>query len=268
MGSTMITHYGGLADLQRPFDAAVVIPTICRPSLVAAVRSVFRQTGVERIQVVIGIDVASGDRAVIDTVLSERPAQHAVTVLDLGYSLAMRHGGLHPENSGGPLRTVLSYVANSRFIAYLDDDNWYAETHIARLRSTIEGYDWAYSLRWLVDPTTLQPLCVDIWESIGPGRGVFLEGYGGFVDTGCFMIDKTRCGPALHHWSTALPGDSRRRGSDRMVFDYLHRNHSFACSGSATTFYVMNPSDAAHDLRMARIKGWLATRGARRGMPP
>ena len=138
--------------------------TVCRPSLVRAVRSVFRQAGVSRLQVLIGIDGAAADAAAMPALLAERPAQHAVTVLDLGYSTSVRHGGVYATIDGGALRTILTYAANSRFVAYLDDDNWVGETHIARLLGAIQGRDWAFTLRWFVDPVTDEPLSVDRWE--------------------------------------------------------------------------------------------------------
>jgi len=47
---------------------------------------------------------------------------------------------------------MLVYAANSRYVGYLDDDNWIHEGYLARLRAAIEGRDWAYTLRWYVDP--------------------------------------------------------------------------------------------------------------------
>jgi hypothetical protein len=154
--------------LQKPFDAAVVIPTLCRPSLLRAATSVFQQAGVARLQVLIGIDVVRGEASVIDAVLAARPPQHAVTVVNLGYSTSIRHGGVHLAADSGALRTILTYCANSRFVTYLDDDNWMHETHIQRLLAAVKDRDWAYTLRFLVDPDTQETLAVDRWESVGP----------------------------------------------------------------------------------------------------
>jgi hypothetical protein len=52
---------------QRPTDVAVVTTTILRPSLLRAARSVFRQAQVGRIHLLIGVGVAQGDTAVLDT---------------------------------------------------------------------------------------------------------------------------------------------------------------------------------------------------------
>lgn len=234
-------HYS--QPLQQPFDAAVVIPTTCRPSLVRAVRSVFRQTGIARVHVLIGVDVVRGDPAVIDDLMAERPPTHAVTVLDLGYSTSVRHGGLYLSQDGGALRAMLTYAANSRYVAYLDDDNWVHESHLARLRAAIEGQDWAYTLRWYVDPETLDPLAVDRWESVGPGRGVFAQGFGGFVDPNSLMVDKLRCEQAIACWTIPLSADVRGRTADRTVFDMLRRSPAIGRTETPTTYYLLNPGD-------------------------
>jgi hypothetical protein len=239
--------------LQHPFDAAVVIPTTCRPSLARAVRSVFRQTGIARVHVLIGIDALRGDPAIIDQLLAERPPAHAVTVLDLAYSTSARHGGLYLSWDGGALRTMLTYAANSRHVAYLDDDNWMHESHLAQLRAAIEGRDWAYTLRWLVDPETLEPLVVDRWESVGPGNGVYRDTLGGFVDPNCLMLDKIKCEAAVAAWTLPMSADARGRTADRTVFDRL-RERPAGSTGTPTSYYLLNPSDANSVSRLVWLR--------------
>ena len=82
-------------NLQQPFDVAVVIQTILRPSLLQAVRSVFAQDFAGRVQILIGVDKAEGDPALIDTLRGECPANFALTFIDPGYSTSQRHGGLY-----------------------------------------------------------------------------------------------------------------------------------------------------------------------------
>ncbi|HLJ21759.1 MAG TPA: glycosyltransferase family 2 protein [Stellaceae bacterium] len=252
-------HYS--QPLQQPFDAAVVIPTTCRPSLARAVRSVFRQTGLERIHVLLGVDVVRGDPAIVDALLAERPPNHAVTVLDLGYSTSVRHGGFYLSQDGGALRVMLTYAANSRYVAYLDDDNWLHESHLARLRAAIEGRDWAYTLRWYVDPETMEPLAIDRWESVGPGKGVFASAYGGFVDPNSLMVDKLRCEAAIAAWTIPMSADPRGRTADRTVFDRLRHSKAIGCTHTPTSYYLLNPSD--HN-SVARL-GWLRRFRARVG---
>lgn len=243
-------HYSN--PIQKPFDAAVVIPTTCRSSLVRAVHSVFHQIGVQRVHTLIGVDAVRGDDAVIDEILDTRPALHAVTVLNLGYSTSIRHGGFYATIDGGALRTILTYAANSRYVCYLDDDNWFGETHIAQLLTAIQGRDWAFSLRWYVDPETNEPLAIDRWESVGPGAGVFKLRFGGFVDPNCLMIDKVRCADVPPLWSVPLL--PRTPTADRTVFEALRQRSAFASTGEATSYYVTNTHDENHSIRMRWVK--------------
>jgi len=231
------------ANSARQFDAAVVIPTLLRPSLLQAVRSVFAQQGISSVQVLIGIDKPLGDVKIIDQIKSESPANCLVSVLDLGYSTSVRHGGIHLAQDGGALRTILSYAANSRYVAYLDDDNWWANDHLATLKERIQGFDWAFSKRWFVDPNTLQPICVDEWESLGPDAGVYQAKFGGFVDPNTLMIDKIACEPALRLWCFPMPGEEKGMSADRMVFRYLRQQAKWCCTGKATCFYRLNADE-------------------------
>lgn len=57
----------------------------------------------------------------------------------------------------------------------------------------IAGKVWAFSMRHFVDRKSGEYLCPDTWESIGPGRGIYAEGQGGFIDTNCFLLDTQVC---------------------------------------------------------------------------
>ena len=225
-----------MIDLQTPFDVAVVIPTILRPSLGRAVRSVFRQDLGGRVQVMIGIDRALGDPGILDELRGECPDNMAMTVVDPGYSTSARNGGLYRVRCGGSLRTVLSLLANSPHVAYLDDDNWWAPEHLSTLRAAVEGFDWAYSLRWYVDPRDDAPFAVDRIESTGPGQGMYVA-LGGFVDTNCLMLDKRRCHWIVPAW--CVPGNARDEGEDRVLFKALCANHAVAWTGRPTVYYTV-----------------------------
>lgn len=247
-------------DLQTPFDAAVLITTIVRPTLKDALLSVFRQTHPGRIQIMLGIDKALGDRGVLEEALTYRPPNQVVTLLDPGYSTSMRHGGVHPNPWGGAIPTILGYLANSRYIAPLADDNWMHEQHLATLLAAIGGRDWAFSMRWYVDDTTRKPLCIDLWESVGPDAGVYAETFGGFVDPNCMLIDKQRCEPVLAQRTRTFMSPVGAAPSDRGVFEELRRR-PWICTGQPTSYYTIQPSDANHESRMTLIRQFLAEQG-------
>jgi predicted SAM-dependent methyltransferase len=229
----------GKAPVQPPFDAAVVIPTRLRPSLLQAVRSVFAQSCTGRIQILIGIDRPDGDPNILQTLKDECPERMAITVLNLGYSTAAKHGGLSDNPYAGELRTVMSYAANSDHICYLDDDNWWAPHHISGLLNVVEGFDWAFSLRWFVDSSDDRVLCVDNFESVGPGRGVYNSALSGFVDTNCMLLVRSCCRDVFPYWSMPLFSDGT--GEDRSVFERLRGHHSVAWNPTPSVYYRLGP---------------------------
>ena len=223
-----------MADLQTPFDAAVVMVTVVRETFAQALRSVFAQSFAGRIQVLVGVDRWIGDRAALEQLAREAPPHVAVTTLDLGYSTSVRNGGLYPSHYGGALKTILSYAANSRYVTYLDDDNWYAPQHIASMIEAVSGKAWAFSLRQFVAPDSSEVLCRDTWESLGPGRGVYGKAQGGFVDTNCFLIDTLACHDVFPEWAmTRFAGGT---GGDRQVLSKL-RGRPFGTNDAHTVFY-------------------------------
>jgi hypothetical protein len=221
-------------DLQTPFDASVVIATVARDTLAQALRSVYAQQFGGRIQILVGIDKWLGERAHVEELARQSPSHVAVTMLDLGYSTSQRNGGVYPSHYGGALKTILSYAANSRYVTYLDDDNWYAPNHVASMLDAVRGKAWAFSLRHFVDASSGDLLCPDTWESLGPRRGVYAQAQGGFVDTNCFFLDALACADVFPEWAmTRFAGGT---GGDRQVLAKL-RDRPFGSNGAHTVFY-------------------------------
>ena len=250
----MLQRRGGAVDLQTPFEAAVVIPTVLRPGLARAVASVYAQDlpPRTRLQLLIGVDAAEGGRVLLDRLAAECPDHIAFTVFDPGYSTSVRHGGLYPNRYSGALRTILSYAANSRYVAYLDDDNWWAPDHVASLLAAIAEADWAFSQRWFVESETGEPICLDEWESVGPDAGVFLEKFGGFVDPSSLMLDKFAAHDVLPFWSLSPYEDGS--GEDRLVFASLKGALTGRPSGKPTSYYTINPADPMQSTRLQQMR--------------
>jgi hypothetical protein len=245
--------FGNSVDYQEPFAAAVVMPTILRPSLQRAVASIYAQNIEDRCQLLFGIDKVNGDHNVLNYAIQNRPPNWALTVLNLGYSTSVRNGGIHLAQDGGALRCVLSYCANSRFLCYLDDDNWWNQNHISSLLKAIVDHDYAYSYRWFVDPVSGEPLAVDTWESVGPGVGIFSQPNGGFVDPNTLMIDKTRCEEVLRWWTIPLSNDEKGMTADRHVFHALNQKYRGNGTLKPSCFYTLDPNDGLHSMRMRII---------------
>lgn len=236
-------------SLQQPFEVAVVMPTLLRPTLADALASIFAQEFRGRTQVLLGIDVAQGDPALVDQLCANRPPHCVVQLFHPGYSTSVRHGGLYESQDGGVMRYLLSLLANSPYIAYLDDDNWWHPQHLALLTQVIPWADYAFTHRWFVHPETKRIVHRDDWESVGPGKGIYAQRFGGFVDPSCLMIDKRKCADILPHWTRPLPLDPKGMSADRRVFQALAPRLGFRID-NPTVYYRMDPKDAMHAERM------------------
>lgn len=236
---------------QEPAAVAVVMQTILRPSVERAIRSVFMQDLDARIHLLLGIDKHLGDIRLLDRVLTTSPAKVEVTRFDPGYSTSMRHGGVHSNHFGGALRTILSFAANSRYVAYLDDDDWFEPEHLSSLLTAIRGHEWAHSLRTFVNPYNLEAMCVDSIENLGPNKGVYAMS-GGFACPSSLMIDKRACAAILHLWSEA--GAPRGDAEDRVFFKALCDHFkSYGVSNRPTVNCVIKPEDGNHAIRERAI---------------
>jgi hypothetical protein len=227
-------------DAQAQADVAVVMVTVLRPCVAAALESIYRQQYSGSIQILIGIDTRTAPVEPLLETLRARPPHVEALVLDPGYSTAERHGGLYGASDGGALRTTLSYLANSRRLAYLDDDNQWMPNHLAALTGALEGFDWAWTLRTFVDERDNRELCVDIWDSTGPGRGLRQASLGGFVDVNCLMFDKLRAPEVPPLWTSPL--HQWRATADRRVFVRLREHHACGWTGISTVRYTIRPT--------------------------
>ncbi len=244
------TVFGDTSNLQKPFDVAVIMPTIGRPELIRAVQSVYSQDNSHRIQLLIGVDKPVGEMPGLIDLLSHPPTHVTPCLFNPGYSTSVRHGGLHAAKDGGVLRCTLTHLENAEYVAYLDDDNWWSSTHLSALLAAIQGRQWAFSLRWFVHPTTERTVCVDEWESVGPGRGVFTQAFGGFVDPNCLMFNKLACWQCAFLWNIPLSGDERGMSADRNVFHFLAQHSLPGETGNPSTYYAVDPNDCLHPQRL------------------
>jgi glycosyltransferase involved in cell wall biosynthesis len=227
-------------ELQNQFDVAVVIPTTLRSSLTKSIHSIFNQNYKGSIQILVGIDCKMGDKSQLDLLLQQCPKNMAITILDLGYSTSVRHGGVYSNRYSGAIRTILSYAANSKYVAYLDDDDWWRRDHIEKLMNVVVGKAWAFSLRWFVDKNSDWPICKDEWDSLGPGKGINQERFGGFVSPSNLILSKDACHFIFPYWALSPFEDGT--GEDRLIFDALLKLNNHASSDAYTCFYAI-PSD-------------------------
>lgn len=246
--------FGNTSDLQTPFDVSVVMPSIGRRDIIKAVESIYLQENVGRVQVLIGIDKPQHDFSFLYDFLGQCPKSISVNVLYPGYSTSVRHGGVILAKDGGALRASLTHLANSKYVAYLDDDNWWGNNHLSTLLNAVKDKAWAYSLRYFVHPITKTQICIDEWESVGPGKGVFHKKFGGFVDPNCLIINKFLCWQCISLWNLPLNGDEKGMSADRNIFNFLKNFSEPGSTGIASAFYVLDPKDGMHSFRISVMR--------------
>lgn len=246
-GQEIGRYFGDGESPQAPVQVSVVIPTILRPCLETALRSVFAQQGVNRLQVLIGID-KPGDPEALYRLLEERPPNVSAIVLGLPYSTSVRHGGPHIATDGGGLRSILTFMANSRHVAYLDDDNVWEPNHLAELLKAVKGKVWAFAHRLLIDEDTGQTIAVDRWDSVGVNKGRFAD-QGGMVDPNCLILDKVAAAKVLGRWAET-PDGKPGVTADRHIFAAIrHSKHGVV--PEATVRYGIRKSNILHQIMAA-----------------
>ena len=113
-----------------------------------------------------------------------------------------------PENTGRAdgilwngqrIYSGIPFMVNADFVFFLDEDNWFDETHINQMVSLCESQnlDWCYSLRKIYNKEG-QYVCNDNIESLGKLR----TDEDTFVDMNCYCVRGDllpQVSPALYH---------------------------------------------------------------------
>ena len=259
----MTVEFGEIMEKSHKDQAlvTVVIQTVGRKSLVRAVQSILNQSILKngssaRVDVWIGVDMdrfgtLQEVREQIEDIATQTPGA-TVFWLDVGYTTSMRGPGVHNNLFGGSLRTVLSFLAKSRWVAYLDDDDWWHPQHLELLVKVIQGKQWAWSMCWFTDGTSEKTLGVDVLESVGPNQGVYAARFGGFVRPSALMLDKLACIHILHLWS--ISPLKTGGGQDRALFHGLRKMTEVGATQTPTVYYAMDPNDTNHAIRLQLLK--------------
>ena len=234
-GTPFGLYFADSDPAQRPSDVGVVIPTVLRPELTRALESVYAQDLDGRIQIAIGIDKSETTLDALLARIARRPPNVSVLVLRLPYSTSSRHGGVHTARDGGALRSILTFMINSRYVAYLDDDNLYRPNHLSALLEAIKGKAWAATHRMLLDVETGAELGKDIWDSVGPGKGRI---EGGFVDPNCLMVDKVKLAEMIGAWSSRPARQTKSAPGDRNFFRRIREAPHVVLDQASVLYYV------------------------------
>lgn len=159
----------------------VITPTTGTKYLKQAVESIQKQT-YKHIQHLIVVDGKKHLDKVADILKEVDISNKIVDVIPLPYPTG------EDRFNGHRIYGASIYLCKGDFVCFLDEDNWYDETHVESLTKSIEGKGWAYSLRKIVDSDG-NYVCNDDCESLG-GYPSIMDERDYFVDVNCFFLPK------------------------------------------------------------------------------
>ena len=205
------------------FQISVVTPSIGREELHRAcvsVRDASRTMNdgvVEHVIVVDGPEHEDRVRAIVARLTSgplSSPLYQPV-VLVLPYAT---------KRSGGICRAVGSMMARGAWVCFLDDDNWYAESHFVECVRTLAenpGYNWMHTARFYVNAASsgTPEIFEDLGDSLGLLNTVWYSRWLNHVDTNCYFVKRDLAQKLAAHWF--VDPLLENWGEDRVYFSQL-----------------------------------------------
>ena len=180
------------ARYEQRYLVSIITPTIGTAKVQRAIESVQAQT-YSRIEHVIVVDGPSGTESVSKS-LARNPA-HTTHMISLPFNTGA--GGYNGHRIYG----ACVYLVSGRYVAFLDEDNWFEPHHVESLMELVEtkGLEWCYALRNIVDANG-KLITQDNCESLGrwpiwnaPGTHL--------VDMNCYLLRRdiaVGASPAFH----------------------------------------------------------------------
>ena len=157
--------------------ATVIIPTTGASGLRNSIESVLRQTYKTKCYVVVDGEQFSGKASVILSDYRGEGIKECYLPINVGAN------GFY----GHRVYAAFTHLVNTKYVMYLDQDNWFDNDHIKTCVDTIESQnlDWCYSLRSIYDKDE-KFLVNDDCESLGKWP-VFSGDYN-HIDTNCYCL--------------------------------------------------------------------------------
>jgi tetratricopeptide (TPR) repeat protein len=167
-------------------------------------------------------------RASVEARLPARP-RHPVHVLELPFNVgAGRYNGHRAY-------AAATFLVNTRFIAFVDEDNWLEPGHVEALMSriTAQGLEWAYALRNVVDEQGAF-LVRDDCESLGLWP-TWDDATKHLVDVNCYVLRRDIAIAVSPLWYRRVPDDV---SPDFLICERLLKEYPrFATSGDYSVNY-------------------------------
>ncbi len=201
-------------------SATIIIPTTGLPELKIAVESVLNQTYLTECYVVVdGNEHLDRTIKLLGSLLNNKQLHVCCLPFNTGSN------GFY----GQRIYAAFTHLINTKYLGYLDQDNWLSKSHVDMCIDTIKKNDleWCYSLRQIHNKEG-NFLCLDDCESLG-----IWKTYHGLnhVDTNCFFIKTEIANKVSSAWHYGW-------GGDRVFLEAIAKNFpKFYCTGEYTTHY-------------------------------
>jgi len=201
-------------------SATVVISTTGADSLADAIGSVLIQThkSLTTLVVIDGPDFIEKSREIISRYPMVKTLELSENTGAAGYY-------------GHRIYGAASFLINTDYVLFLDQDNWLKPTHVTNQIAICESnnLDWCYSLRTIYDKTGV-PLMDDNCESLGKWP-VYVNDQQYLVDTSSYCIKRNIAASIASSWYGGW-------GQDRQVLATLKRYFpKFDTTGKHTLCY-------------------------------
>lgn len=201
--------------------ATVIIPTTGANTLLQAVDSVLNQTVKTTCFVVVD---GSQHWDIVTELLKDRKSP------DLKISFINENVGANGFY-GHRIYAAFTHLANTKFLCYLDQDNWFDSEHVAVCSEFLDttSLEWCYSLRKIY--RNQEFICNDDCESLGK-----YPTYHGVnhIDTNAYFLRRESVLQLASVWHGGW-------GQDRVFYNVLNNMlPNYECTGQYTLNYRVN----------------------------
>lgn len=166
------------------------------------------------------------------------------TVKSKATFMQLPHNTGHSQYNGHRIYGALSYLIDSDYVMFLDEDNYINPDHVESLVKVCETNDWAFSLRTIVDSVS-NYVCLDDCENLGKWP-TCLSDQEYFVDVGAYFLPVPVAVQISPLWYRRARHPDEQPEVDRIIMQVLlEQGFSYDTNGKYTLQYrVGNREDS------------------------
>jgi glycosyltransferase involved in cell wall biosynthesis len=189
----------------------------------------------EALEHLVVIDGPERLEAVRTVVEALDPLRHRIEIVQLPYATGKNRW------NGHRIYAAFSFLSNSDFVAFLDEDNWLEPNHFQALMAAValQQAAWGFALRKICHQDG-RFIAYDQCESLGHLHTVFYDRQERLVDTNCYLIRRDVAIRFAPLWNRQARPPGGLKPADRALCQALLENYPDpACSGVFTVNYAV-----------------------------